>query len=135
MTTGSQGLHDEPGGATSDAEVFEQHRRALTGTVSLGMLVVLECQSPLKQAAFVLREGFAWGRADIAEALGRSQAAVPKLAYRAHHHVCQALRGSAWTGTSQPAPNRSCGDPALPTSGRLLADDPSGRVWRAGSVA
>jgi DNA-directed RNA polymerase specialized sigma24 family protein len=31
MTAGPQGLQDEPGGATSDAEMFEQHRRALAG--------------------------------------------------------------------------------------------------------
>jgi hypothetical protein len=56
----------------------------------VGMLLVLESLSPLERAVFVLREAFAWDYEDIAEALGRSPAAVRQLARRAHQHVEQA---------------------------------------------
>jgi RNA polymerase sigma-70 factor (ECF subfamily) len=172
MTTDPREHHDEPSGGPSADEVFEEHRRALTGaayrilgswtdaedvvqdvwlrwaaghatvadpsrwlstvtvraaldrlrrlksarerylgpwlpepisddpgpeataerrdTLALGMLVVLESLSPLERTVFVLREGFAWSNADIAEALGKSQDAVRQLAHRAQHHVRQA---------------------------------------------
>jgi RNA polymerase sigma-70 factor, ECF subfamily len=59
-------------------------------TIAIGMLVVLESLSPLERAVFVLREAFSWPHADIAEALGRSPAAVRQLAHRAHRNVQQA---------------------------------------------
>jgi RNA polymerase sigma-70 factor (ECF subfamily) len=59
-------------------------------TIAVGMLVVLESLSPLERAVFVLREGFAWTHADIAEALGRSPAAIRQLAHRAQQHVLEA---------------------------------------------
>jgi RNA polymerase sigma factor (sigma-70 family) len=62
----------------------------LRDTVAIGMLVVLESLSPLERAVFVLREVFSWPYVDIAEALGRSPAAVRQLVHRAHRHVRQA---------------------------------------------
>jgi RNA polymerase sigma factor (sigma-70 family) len=62
----------------------------LRDTLMVGMLLVLESLSPLERAVFVLREAFAWDYQDIAEALGRSPAAVRQLARRAHQHVEQA---------------------------------------------
>ena len=62
----------------------------LRDTLMVGMLLVLESLSPLERAVFVLREAFAWDYEDIAEALGRSPAAVRQLARRAHQHVEQA---------------------------------------------
>jgi RNA polymerase sigma factor (sigma-70 family) len=62
----------------------------LRDTLMVGMLLVLESLSPLERAVFVLRDAFAWDYEDIAEALGRSPAAVRQLARRAHHHVEQA---------------------------------------------
>jgi RNA polymerase sigma-70 factor (ECF subfamily) len=62
----------------------------LRDTVAIGMLVVLESLSPLERAVFVLREVFSWPYPDIAEALGRSPAAVRQLAHRAHQHIQQA---------------------------------------------
>jgi RNA polymerase sigma-70 factor (ECF subfamily) len=62
----------------------------LKDTIAIGMMVVLESLSPLERAVFVLREGFAWSHADIADALGRSPAAVRQLARRAHRHVLEA---------------------------------------------
>ncbi|PZS27087.1 MAG: RNA polymerase subunit sigma-24 [Pseudonocardiales bacterium] len=58
---------------------------ALADSVSLAMLVVLETLPPLERAAFVLREVFSYS--DIAEIIGRSEAAVRQLASRAREHV------------------------------------------------
>ncbi|MEU3962653.1 sigma-70 family RNA polymerase sigma factor [Streptomyces buecherae] len=55
--------------------------------VSMAVLVVLETLSPLERAVFVLHEVFGFGHPEIAEALGRSPAAVRQLAVRARRHV------------------------------------------------
>jgi RNA polymerase sigma-70 factor, ECF subfamily len=62
----------------------------LRDSLAVGMMVVLESLSPLERAVFVLREGFAWSHRDIAEALGRSPAAVRQLAHRAQQQVLKA---------------------------------------------
>ncbi|WP_035846611.1 RNA polymerase sigma-70 factor [Kitasatospora azatica] len=59
----------------------------LAESVSLALLVVLETLSPLERAVFVLREVFGYGNAEIAEALGKSEAAVRQTAHRAKAHV------------------------------------------------
>jgi RNA polymerase sigma-70 factor (ECF subfamily) len=59
----------------------------LAESVSLAMLVVLETLSPLERAVFVLREVFGYSNAEIAEALGKSEAAVRQTAHRAKAHV------------------------------------------------
>src|SRR5690606_37179788 len=55
--------------------------------VELALLVVLETLSPLERAVFVLREAFGLPHAEIATAIGRSEAAVRQLARRAREHV------------------------------------------------
>jgi RNA polymerase sigma-70 factor (ECF subfamily) len=55
--------------------------------VSLALLVVLETLSPLERAVFVLREVFGMPAAEVAAALGRSEAAVRQVAHRAREHV------------------------------------------------
>jgi RNA polymerase sigma-70 factor (TIGR02957 family) len=55
--------------------------------VSLALLVVLETLSPAERAVFVLREVFGLPMAEVAEALGRSEAAVRQLAHRSRSHV------------------------------------------------
>ncbi|SFO96169.1 RNA polymerase sigma-70 factor, ECF subfamily [Geodermatophilus dictyosporus] len=55
--------------------------------VSLALLVVLESLSPAERAVFVLREVFAVPAAEVAAALGRSEAAVRQLGHRAREHV------------------------------------------------
>src|SRR5215216_3256465 len=62
-----------------DAEMAE--------SVSMAMLIVLETLSPLERVVFVLREAFAMPYAEIAEVLGRSEAACRQLARRARYHV------------------------------------------------
>jgi RNA polymerase sigma-70 factor (ECF subfamily) len=51
------------------------------------MLVVLQTLSPLERAVFVLREAFGSSHAEIAETLGRSEAAVRQVSSRARTHV------------------------------------------------
>lgn len=53
----------------------------------MAMLVVLETLSPLERAVFVLKEVFAFTHAEIADAVGRSEAAVRQAAHRAREHV------------------------------------------------
>src|SRR3712207_6009601 len=60
---------------------------AIAESVSMAMLVVLETLSPLERAVFVLREAFGMPHAEIAEIIGRSEAAVRQLARRARDHV------------------------------------------------
>jgi RNA polymerase sigma-70 factor (TIGR02957 family) len=55
--------------------------------VSLALLVVLETLSPAERAVFVLREVFGMPVAEVAGALGRSEAAVRQMAHRAREHV------------------------------------------------
>lgn len=56
-------------------------------SVSFAMLVVLQTLSPLERAVFVLREAFGLSHTEIAETLGRSDAAVRQVAARARAHV------------------------------------------------
>lgn len=59
----------------------------LAESVSLAMLTVLEALQPVERAVFVLREVFASPYEEIAEATGKSQAAVRQIAHRAREHV------------------------------------------------
>lgn len=59
----------------------------LAESLSFAMLVVLETLSPDERAVFVLREVFDFPYADIAEATGKSPAAVRQIASRATAHV------------------------------------------------
>jgi RNA polymerase sigma-70 factor (ECF subfamily) len=59
----------------------------LAGSVSMAALLLLERLSPLERAVFVLREVFMYGFAEIASAVGRSEAACRQLASRARRHV------------------------------------------------
>lgn len=56
-------------------------------SLSMAVLVVLETLSPLERAVFVLREVFDYGFDEIAEVLGRSEAACRQLFHRAREHV------------------------------------------------
>ncbi|MFC8722584.1 RNA polymerase sigma-70 factor [Kitasatospora sp. NPDC057198] len=60
---------------------------AAADTVSTALLVVLETLSPLERAVFVLKEVFAFGYAEIAQAVERSEPAVRQAAHRAREHV------------------------------------------------
>jgi RNA polymerase sigma-70 factor (TIGR02957 family) len=59
----------------------------LADSVSMAMLLVLETLAPTERAVFVLRDVFALEYDEIAEAVGKSPAAVRQIAHRARAHV------------------------------------------------
>ncbi|MEV4062665.1 RNA polymerase sigma-70 factor [Nonomuraea dietziae] len=59
----------------------------LADSVSMAALLLLERLSPLERAVFVLREVFRFGFAEVASAVGRSEAACRQLASRARRHM------------------------------------------------
>jgi RNA polymerase sigma-70 factor (ECF subfamily) len=59
----------------------------LAESVSIAMLTVLETLTPTERAVFVLREVFETPYEEIAEAVGKSAAAVRQVAHRARDHV------------------------------------------------
>ncbi|WP_182909470.1 RNA polymerase sigma-70 factor [Microbispora sp. H13382] len=68
----------------------------LAESVSMAMLLVLETLRPTERAVFVLREVFDLDYDEIAEAVGKSPAAVRQIAYRARAHVAaRRPRGTA----------------------------------------
>jgi RNA polymerase sigma-70 factor (TIGR02957 family) len=64
------------------AEDFE-----LAESVSMAMLTVLETLEPTERAVFVLHQVFDMPYGEIAEAIGKSAAAVRQIAWRAREHV------------------------------------------------
>ncbi|MGI5171697.1 RNA polymerase sigma-70 factor [Spirillospora sp. CA-253888] len=59
----------------------------LADSVSMAALLLLERLSPLERAVFVLREVFGFGFAEVASAVGRSEAACRQLVVRARRHM------------------------------------------------
>lgn len=59
----------------------------LADSLSTASLLLLERLSPLERAVFVLREVFGFGFADVASAVGRSEAACRQLSVRAKQHM------------------------------------------------
>ncbi|GAB6859429.1 RNA polymerase sigma-70 factor [Microbacterium xylanilyticum] len=59
----------------------------LAESVSVAMLTVLETLGPTERAVFVLREVFDVAFDEIAEAVGKTPAAVRQIAHRARNHV------------------------------------------------
>ena len=59
----------------------------LADSVSMAALLLLERLTPLERAVFVLREVFGFGFAEVASAVGRSEAACRQLAVRARRHM------------------------------------------------
>ncbi|NUW46606.1 RNA polymerase sigma-70 factor [Nonomuraea rhodomycinica] len=59
----------------------------LADSVSMAMLLVMETLQPTERAVFVLREVFDLSYDEIAEAVGKSPAAVRQIAHRARSHV------------------------------------------------
>jgi RNA polymerase sigma-70 factor (TIGR02957 family) len=59
----------------------------LADSLSIAMLTVLETLGPAERAVFVLREVFETSYEEIADAVGKSPAAVRQIAHRARDHV------------------------------------------------
>lgn len=77
------GLLGEPGPGTADPA----DRVTLDDTVSTALLVVLDAMTPAERVAFVLHDVFGLPFPEIAEVVGRSPAAVRKLATSARRRV------------------------------------------------
>ncbi|MEU0797968.1 RNA polymerase sigma-70 factor [Amycolatopsis sp. NPDC005961] len=76
----------------------------LADSVSMAMLLVLETLTPAERAVFVLREVFDLGYDEIAEAVGKTPAAVRQIAHRARSHVAaRRPRGAVSPATSRHA--------------------------------
>ena len=73
----------------------------LAESVSIAMLTVLETLGPDERAVFVLREVFEVPYDEIAEAVGRSVAAVRQIAHRAREHVAARRPRTAVSRTEQ----------------------------------
>jgi RNA polymerase sigma-70 factor (TIGR02957 family) len=56
----------------------------LADSLSTAMLLVLETLTPTERAVFLLRDVFDLGYGELAAAVGKSEAAVRQIAYRAH---------------------------------------------------
>jgi RNA polymerase sigma-70 factor (ECF subfamily) len=71
------------------ADPYQDPERAaeLADSLSTAALLLLERLSPLERAVFVLREVFAFDYAEIADAVGSSEAACRQLAVRARRHM------------------------------------------------
>ncbi|AJE82287.1 MULTISPECIES: RNA polymerase sigma-70 factor [Streptomyces] len=71
------------------SDPYEDPQRAveLADSVSMAALLLLERLSPLERAVFVLREVFAFGFEEVAEAVGRSEPACRQLLVRARRHM------------------------------------------------
>jgi RNA polymerase sigma-70 factor (ECF subfamily) len=61
----------------------------LADSVSMAMLLVLETLTPTERAVFVLHDVFDVAYDEIAEAVGKSPAAVRQIAHRARAHVAE----------------------------------------------
>ncbi len=59
----------------------------LAESLSMALMLVLETLTPTERAVFVLREAFAIGYDEIAEAVDKSPAAVRQIVHRARQHV------------------------------------------------
>lgn len=59
----------------------------LAESLSMALLLVLETLTPTERAVFVLREVFALDYGELAEAVGKTPAAVRQIAHRARQHV------------------------------------------------
>jgi RNA polymerase sigma factor (sigma-70 family) len=70
-----------------DESVDPEHEALLADSVGLALLVVLDRLTPAERLAFVMHDVFDVPFADIATALGRSEAAAQQLASRARRRV------------------------------------------------
>jgi RNA polymerase sigma-70 factor (TIGR02957 family) len=69
--------------------------------ISIAMLTVLETLGPAERAVFVLREVFDTSYEEIAQAVGKSPAAVRQIAHRARDHIAARRPRMAVSTTEQ----------------------------------
>lgn len=78
---------DDPAWLGLHANADPERAAALSESVSMAFLVVLEALSPLERAAYVLHRIFEYSAEEVAAVLERSPAAVRQLCHRAEAHV------------------------------------------------
>lgn len=83
-----------PDPVVDTASLAPDAQTELAEDLSVALLLALERLSPLERAAFLLHDIFDYSFAQIAEALGRNEAACRQLATRARTHV-RGLRPAA----------------------------------------
>ena len=71
----------------TDPESDPAREAEMADSLSLAMLVLLESLSPEQRAVLLLRDVFDYPYAEVAEILGKGEAAVRQLAARARRHV------------------------------------------------
>jgi RNA polymerase sigma-70 factor (ECF subfamily) len=76
-----------PEPVTDTASLAPDAQTELAEDLSVALLLALERLSPLERAAFLLHDVFDYSFAQVAEALGRNEAACRQLAVRARTHV------------------------------------------------
>jgi RNA polymerase sigma-70 factor, ECF subfamily len=83
-----------PEPVVSETRQDPQAAATLADDISFALLLALERLAPLERAAFLLHDALDVPFAEVAQALGRSEPAVRKLAERAREHVRDAGRHS-----------------------------------------
>lgn len=83
-----------PEPVVSDVKENPEASTVLADDISFGLLLALERLAPLERAAFLLHDALGVPFDEIAQTLGRSEAAVRKLASRGREHVHDARRHS-----------------------------------------
>src|SRR6185437_11218000 len=76
-------------GAAAPVELGPEDRVTLDESVSMAMLVLLETLSPAERTAFILRDVLGLDYPEVAEVVGRGEAACRQLVSRARAHVRQ----------------------------------------------
>ena len=84
----------------------------LAESVSIAMLTVLETLGPAERAVFVLREVFDTPYDEIAEAVGKTPAAVRQIAHRARDHVAARRPRMQVSTTEQQRPSTGSSPPS-----------------------
>lgn len=96
-----------PEPVTDTASLAPDAQTELAEDLSVALLLALERLSPLERAAFLLHDVFDYSFTQVAEALGRNEAACRQLAARARAHV----RESRPRGVTPPPRTSSGLDP------------------------
>jgi RNA polymerase sigma-70 factor (ECF subfamily) len=81
-----------PEPVVSDIKEDPEAATLLSDDISFALLLALERLAPLERAAFLLHDALSVPFDEVAHTLGRSEAAVRKLASRAREHVRDATR-------------------------------------------
>ena len=92
-----------PDPVTDTASLAPDAQTELAEDLSVALLLALERLSPLERAAFLLHDVFDYSFAQVADTLGRNEAACRQLATRARAHVREARPAGAIPARSAPS--------------------------------